>query len=159
MSCTIHQNGDEIIFSNIDSLEEAATTATPENVAQWNGRNLSFDFQLLKSVNSVAIKSWAEFVAKISGAASIVYLHCPDEFVVQFSMIPQLATGVDVKSVIRNYECLDCGHVQERVLRKGVDFSKDNIPEDTTEKCPKCQSDFDPTSPGEDFFEFMNREP
>ena len=124
---------------------------------------LSINWNGLTYINSVGLKIWVEYLAKLTKkipASNITYTHCPPIFVDQMSKVKNvIVKGVSVISFYSPYVCLNCGHTQNVLFEFGKHFkAKGNGFEVNSNKiiCEKCLKDMELDTTPAKYFNFLS---
>ncbi|MFW7380991.1 MAG: hypothetical protein ACOH5I_19400 [Oligoflexus sp.] len=120
------------------------------------GKNLTFNFQKVESVNRCGVRSWINFMRELQkDERDIVFEECTSEIVMQINMIPSFKGNAKVVSVYGGYVCDECGHEESILFTEGKNLPEDPGDELPPVTCSQCGSEMELEEMEEEFFAFL----
>jgi len=150
MSFRFHRQGNEIKISG--QINEFVDL---EPIFDNSWKRLYFDLSGIKEVNSIGLRTWADFTKKFKGF--IVYRQCSVPMMEQLNMVPEaLGNKAWVESFYAPFFCPECFKETQIVLELGKSFDP-KAKEITSEvNCPSCNQVMEPEFHRDEYFQFVD---
>lgn len=94
-----------LLSGDIDSDVEDVTSAID---AATGAKNLVFDCQDLRRINSIGVKGWINAIGRWSKDRTVAFRNCPHAFIDMAVMVPAFIGTCDVQSFQATFKCDNC---------------------------------------------------
>ena len=118
------------------------------------GEPVTFNFSGIKSINSLGVRAWVNFMRKVSEKCPTLFEECVPEVIMQINMIPSFRGTAEVRSFFVNYVS-DATEKSFRVL-----VETNSLPSKTLPIPPLCPDTGEPMETEEledEYFAFLMR--
>lgn len=121
----------------ISGAISADTDLSP--LLQDSHSDLIFRFDGINEITSVGIKKWVEGIQNLQqNGKSIEYQQCPESFVEQCNLVPEMTQGVKMHSFEVTFFCEDCDEEEIKMLE--IDkLDLNDLP--PAIPCPSCHEE------------------
>jgi len=118
------------------------------------GKKIVFDFSEVQMINSVGVRDWCLFMARLN-SAEVSYENCSEAVILEINMVCSFKGKAIIKSINREYECLDCRTKAIVHLNAGTDFDRGKLPEPQAVSCERCGKGSTPVTADDELFLFL----
>lgn len=117
-----------------------------------------FDLEGVRYLNSAGVRHWVEFVRRLAGVRSYVFVRCSVAFVTQASMVPEVLGQGQVESFYVPYACERCELEEERLHQTATLTGAGRWPPEVVSyACPRCQGALTLDDVPERYFAFLEQ--
>jgi hypothetical protein len=117
-------------------------------------KRVSFNFAQVKSVNSLGVRSWVQFLRTVDDGREITFIEGTPDVIMQINMIPSFMGRATIRSFYANYICESCD-LTSKVLIDVASLAPKTIP--NPQKCSNCGSLMETEELEEEYFAFLLR--
>lgn len=127
-------------------------------------KQIVIDLQAVKTINSVGIREWLNWITPLASSVEMTLMNCPKALVFQFNMVEGfLPANAKVTSFYVPYYCESCDQEDNVLFQVGQDISLQNGTVQINKKSIKlnsckegsCQAEMDVTEAK--YFQFLKR--
>src|ERR1700722_5572044 len=93
----------------LGNLDETLAAATADVLPKLKKLHVEFDLSSIKSVNSIGIRQWTEFLEQLSQQTTFEFQNCPITYVEYCNLLPTMIFAKQVVSFAAPYKCRACG--------------------------------------------------
>jgi hypothetical protein len=123
------------------------------SLAESPTSNLILNFKEIMTITSVGVKKWVEGIKWLQEQGKTVEYHdCPEVFIEQCNMVPELCDNVKVHTFEVTFVCEECDEEEMQMLKVEELDLANHTP---TAPCPECQEDMILENPN--VFKFLTR--
>lgn len=113
----LKKNSTELVMVFTGSIDEDVQFP---NVDFSDVQSLVFDLNQIKSINSVGIREWLNWIKPIAAKFPIQMINCPKSMVFQFNMVEGfLPKNAQVKSLYVPFYCEKCDREENLLFKVG----------------------------------------
>lgn len=117
-------------------------------------KTVTFNFALVKSINSLGVRAWVNFMRGVSEGRSLNFVECVPDVIMQINMIPSFQNKAAIRSFFTNYVCESCDATR-RVLIQTSALPPKSIP--APQNCQNCGQTMETEELEEEYFAFLLR--
>ncbi len=113
-------NSDEIVIEMIDRIDE--NLSLPNEKFRLS-QKIIFDFDRLNFINSMGLHKWSKWMLSFDSRQQFVLRNLRPDVVSKLNRIEGLLPPErTIESFYIVYECENCGHEEEQLLRRGKEY-------------------------------------
>ena len=120
-----------LLSGDIDSDVEEVVSAIDTAVGE---KNLVFDCQDLRRINSIGVKGWINAVNRWGKRRPVAFRNCPHAFIDMAIMVPAFLGTCEIQSFQATFKCDNCG----REALQLVEVKGKQATGTQPTVCPKC---------------------
>jgi len=144
-------------FSLNGAINEDAEVVLQEiasSIKEKPGKDIIFHFSGVKTINSLGVRAWVQFVRSIEEHGTLFFEECTPDVIMQINMIPSFAGKASIVSFYTNYVCERCD-LTKSVLIYTKDLPEGEMP--SLKVCDECQDPMETEELEEEYFAFLVR--
>lgn len=117
-------------------IDEAAGPVLRASLPQIK-KQVLINFSDVEYFNSLGIRTWVNFLRVLRDGRTVLYEHCPMDFIQQIDMMPALSQGVEILSFKAEFICRACG--LEKTMGFTCQTGKEALLEEmSAQVCERC---------------------
>lgn len=155
LTVTVAGDDDERYLVLAGRLDESVQLSG--KAPQWAARTVVLDSGGITTINSLGIREWMHFIARLGEAgAAIVHERCAEAMIEQMCFIPAVRGGGAVRSFHAPYICPSCNHEISAIIdlaEHGAELRAMTAP---AQSCERCHQPMELADVPQRLFAFLN---